>query len=53
MSSLNRRIAGDVNRLTLQPILSYRLGSGWYLMSIPVIIANWSVLLGIKFLLPK
>jgi hypothetical protein len=32
----------DVNKLTLQPILSYQLGQGWYLTSTPVITADWT-----------
>jgi len=33
---------GSVNMMTLQPILSYQLGDGWYLTSAPVITANWT-----------
>jgi len=33
---------GDVNKLTLQPILSYQLGGGWYLTSTPAITADWT-----------
>jgi hypothetical protein len=33
---------GGVNMMTLQPILSYQLGDGWYLTSTPVITANWN-----------
>jgi len=33
---------GDVNRMTLQPILSYQLGDGWYLTSTPAITADWT-----------
>ena len=33
---------GSVNMMTLQPIVSYQLGDGWYLTSTPVITANWT-----------
>jgi len=33
---------GDVNKMTLQPILSYQLGGGWYLTSTPGITADWT-----------
>ena len=33
---------GGVNMMTLQPILSFQLGDGWYLTSTPVITANWT-----------
>lgn len=33
---------GDVNKLTLQPILSFQLGGGWYLTSTPGITADWT-----------
>lgn len=32
----------DVNKLAIQPILSYQLGKGWYLNSAPVITADWT-----------
>jgi hypothetical protein len=35
--------SGDasVNKLTLQPIVNYNIGNGWYLFSVPVWTANW------------
>lgn len=33
--------ADDVNYLLFQPIINYNLSNGWYLTSVPVIIANW------------
>ena len=32
---------GNVNLMTLQPILNYNLSDGWYLTSVPIITANW------------
>lgn len=32
----------DVNKLTVQPIISYQLGGGWYLNSAPIITADWT-----------
>lgn len=34
--------AKSVNLMTLQPIINYNLKKGWYLTSVPVIVANWS-----------
>lgn len=34
--------AESVNLMTLQPIINYNLKKGWYLTSVPVIVANWS-----------
>jgi hypothetical protein len=33
----------SVSQLTLQPILNYNLGEGWYLVSSPIMTANWKV----------
>jgi hypothetical protein len=42
----------DVNKLTLQPILSYSLGTGWYLTSTPVITADWTAEPGEEWTVP-
>jgi len=42
----------DVNKLTLQPILSYQLGGGWYLTSTPVMTANWTADSGERWNIP-
>ena len=31
----------DVNQMLVQPFLNYNLSSGWYLVSAPIITANW------------
>lgn len=31
----------DVNQMLLQPFLNYNLAKGWYLVSAPIITANW------------
>lgn len=31
----------DVNFFTWQPIINYNLSEGWYLVSVPIITANW------------
>ena len=31
----------DINLLTVQPFVNYNLEDGWYLLSIPIITANW------------
>lgn len=32
---------GSVNLMTIQPIINYNLARGWYLVSAPIITANW------------
>ena len=32
---------GDYNAMTLQPFVNYNLPSGWYVVSAPIITANW------------
>ena len=32
----------DVSQLLLQPFVNYNLTAGWYLVSAPIITANWS-----------
>ena len=31
----------DVNQMLLQPFVNYNMADGWYLVSAPVITANW------------
>jgi hypothetical protein len=33
--------ADDISKMTLQPFVNYNFGGGWYLISAPVITANW------------
>ena len=42
----------DINKLTLQPIVNYQLGQGWYLTSTPVITADWNADSGNKWTVP-
>ena len=42
----------DVDKLTLQPILSYSLGTGWYLTSTPVITSDWTAEPGEEWTVP-
>jgi len=42
----------DINKLTLQPIVNYQLGQGWYLTSTPVITADWTAESGNKWNVP-
>jgi len=42
----------DVNKLTLQPILNFNLGTGWYLTSTPVITSNWTAESGEEWTVP-
>jgi len=32
---------GNVNLMTIQPIVNYNLSDGWYLTSVPILTANW------------
>lgn len=32
----------DVSQLLLQPFVNYNLANGWYLVSAPIILANWT-----------
>ena len=43
---------GSINKMTLQPILSYQLGDGWYLTSTPAITATWEADSGEKWNVP-
>ncbi len=31
----------DVNQMLTQPLINYNLEKGWYLVSAPIITANW------------
>ena len=42
----------DVNRSTIQPILNYNIGQGWYLSSTPVLGVNWEASSGEKWTVP-
>ena len=42
----------DVSQLTVQPIVTYTLSDGWYLVSAPVIAAFWNIPSGEKWLVP-
>jgi len=42
----------DINKLTVQPILSYQLGGGWYLNSAPIITADWNADSGNRWNVP-
>jgi hypothetical protein len=33
--------SGEVNLMTLQPFVNYNLADGWYLVSAPILTANW------------
>jgi hypothetical protein len=41
-----------VSQLTVQPLLTYTLGEGWYLVSAPVVAAFWNIPQGEKWLVP-
>lgn len=34
--------AAEVNQFLFQPIINYNMNKGWYLTSVPVIMANWT-----------
>ena len=46
------RTAPDVNRLTLQPSLTWALRSGWYLVSAPILKADWKAASSERFTVP-
>ena len=43
---------GTVNSFTLQPIINYNLEAGWYLVSAPLITANWEAASGQRWTVP-
>lgn len=49
---VSERTAPDVNRLTLQPSLTWALRSGWYLVSAPVLKADWKAASSERFTIP-
>ena len=42
----------DVNQLLVQPFLNYNLPDGWYLLTAPIITANWEASSGDQLTLP-
>jgi len=43
---------GDVNQLLIQPFVNYNLPDGWYLVSAPIITANWEAESGNRWTIP-
>ena len=43
---------GDVNQMLLQPFVNYNLPKGWYLVSAPIITANWEAESGNRWTIP-
>jgi len=43
---------GDVNNLAMEPIFTYSLSKQWYLITDPVILANWELDAGDRWLVP-
>jgi hypothetical protein len=43
---------GPVNQMQLQPMFSYNLAHGWYLTTSPTISADWTQVLGERWLVP-
>jgi hypothetical protein len=42
----------DVSQFLLQPFINYNLANGWYLVSAPIITANWNASSGNKWTIP-
>lgn len=42
----------DVNQLLVQPFVNYNLDNGWYILSAPIITANWQANSGNQWLVP-
>jgi hypothetical protein len=42
----------DVNQLLLQPFVNYNLPGGWYLVSSPIITADWTAVSGNRWTVP-
>jgi hypothetical protein len=42
----------DVNQLLLQPFVNYNLPGGWYLVSSPIITADWTAASGNRWNVP-
>ncbi len=42
----------DVSQFLLQPFINYNLPNGWYLVSAPIITANWNASSGNKWIVP-
>ena len=42
----------NVNSMTLQPFINYNMKDGWYLVSSPVMTANWEATSGNRFTIP-
>ena len=42
----------EVNQTLIQPFVNYNLDDGWYLVSAPIITANWSASSGNRWLVP-
>jgi hypothetical protein len=44
--------APDVNTMTLQPFVNYNMEGGWYIVSAPVLTANWEADSGDEWTIP-
>ena len=44
--------SGDWNRFLLQPIASYNLSRGWYVVSTPILTADWEAPAGEQWVIP-
>ena len=42
----------DINQMLLQPFVNYNLGDGWYLVTAPIMTANWEASNGNKWTVP-
>jgi hypothetical protein len=42
----------DVSQLLIQPFVNYNFGEGWYLVSAPIMTANWEAASGDKWTVP-
>ncbi len=42
----------DVNQLLVQTFVNYNLDNGWYLVSAPIVTANWEANAGNQWLVP-
>jgi hypothetical protein len=44
--------SGDYNRFLIQPFASYEMGGGWYVVSAPIVTADWEAAAGDQWLVP-
>ena len=44
--------SGDWNRFLLQPFVSYEMGDGWYVVSAPLLTADWEAPAGEQWVVP-